>query len=369
MNRLEKILSAKIGESWRGATPSLQVQVHQKGKKRIDLRYGPVYAYYDWASLTKIVFSSTLLMRAFDEKRFQLNDPITKFVPWFESGAPAGARRMRDLLSHSAGLEWWQPLYKDLKTEGQRKLNPERQWQTLRGVLEQKMHAYAKTPATLATNGKVKSVYSDLDLFVLGYAIEAMFETTLQELASEWIAQQGLKDTFFHFGNQPMHADRKQYAPTEVEAFHGQTRPGEVHDENTWALGGVSPHAGLFGPLEDLSQWGLWLRKSYLGTTTRGLPSAHAVKTFTTRAIPRAQGDWALLYMMPTKGSASCGALFSSKSVGHTGFTGTSLWFDPKADCLVTVLSNRVHPSRANEAFRAFRPQLHTWIAQTLRDS
>jgi CubicO group peptidase (beta-lactamase class C family) len=89
---------------------------------------------------------------------------------------------------------------------------------------------------------------------------------------------------------------------------------------------------------------------------------------FTKRALPEAQGDWALGFMVPTRGDSSSGILFSSESVGHTGFTGTSIWYDPRQDLLVTLLSNRVAFGNENESFKAFRPKVHDWIVEGLKN-
>jgi CubicO group peptidase (beta-lactamase class C family) len=362
-------MTQKVAQSWQGVTPGFQIQMFLKGQKKIDLSFGETYPYYDWASLTKIVFSASQLMMAYDEKRFRLEDPIQKWVPWFRSGAPASSQRLKDLMTHSAGLDWWRPLYKQLEipltrsAKSQRLLWPQKNWQQLRPLLKKKM----SRPSVLVPEDSYKkqSVYSDLDLFILGYAMENFCKLSLQELAVQTMDRLGLKETSFHFANQPLHA-RKLYAPTESEAFYGATRAGEVNDENTWALGGVAPHAGLFGPISDLSRWGLSLRSTYFGKKQKHFASPETVRLFTKRAVPRKVGDWALLFMMPSKGKASCGRLFSPQSVGHTGFTGTSLWFDPKSDCLVTILSNRVHPSRENEAFKTYRPQLHNWALESV---
>jgi serine-type D-Ala-D-Ala carboxypeptidase len=82
--------------------------------------------------------------------------------------------------------------------------------------------------------------------------------------------------------------------------------------------------------------------------------------------MPPSQGDWSLGFMMPTEGAASCGSHFSLKSFGHTGFTGTSFWFDPDKDLFVVLLSNRIHPTRNNEKFRQWRPRLHDWVVEIL---
>ncbi|MCM2283108.1 MAG: serine hydrolase, partial [Bdellovibrionaceae bacterium] len=174
-----------------------------------------------------------------------------------------------------------------------------------------------------------------------------------------------LRDAAFHVGNQPPHA-RRLYAPTEFCPWRKKTIQGEVHDENTWVLGGVAPHAGLFGTLDDLSRWGLCLRSSLRGGSG-GLARPETVARFARRALPRARGDWALGFMLPGLKGASCGKYFSRLSVGHLGFTGTSLWYDPRRDLLVTVLSNRVHPTRENKLFPQLRGFLHDSVVESLQ--
>jgi CubicO group peptidase (beta-lactamase class C family) len=138
-----------------------------------------------------------------------------------------------------------------------------------------------------------------------------------------------------------------------------------VHDENTWALAGVAPHAGLFGTIDAVADWGLKLRAAVLNDSKRfGDPSM--VRRFVKRQIPPRVGDWGLGFMKPSKGTASCGRYFSPQSFGHTGFTGTSLWMDPKNDVLVLIFSNRVHPTRKNSSFVGLRGSLHNWIVESL---
>ena len=99
------------------------------------------------------------------------------------------------------------------------------------------------------------------------YSVLFMCEATSESLYDGFQqvrARLDLRETDFHRGNQPLHA-RRLYAPTEDCKWRGKVLHGEVHDENTWALCGVAPHAGLFGPIDDLSHWGLALRDAYYG--------------------------------------------------------------------------------------------------------
>lgn len=386
--RSERVLLAKLGGAWATATPGLRVQAYHRGRKIIDVEVGKTDPFYDWASLTKVVFTTTALMRLHDEGVFRVNDRVSRWVPWFPESSRA---RLRDLLSHSAGLTWWHPFYKSMdkwlnksismshsinkqlsmrkksSTEsGPRVLKtPEEAWDVFQSLLKRKVLADLKGSESGSFSNSSPSVYSDLDFLLLGVVLESMAGAGLYAVWSELRDRLGFADTDFHRGNRPRHA-RQLYAPTEACSWRGKILQGEVHDENAWALGGVAPHAGLFGPIDDLSRWGLLLRAAIRGADSRHFPGAETVRLFTKRSIPRARGDWALGFMLPTKGAASCGPLFSTRSVGHTGFTGTSIWYDPDRDLLVSLLSNRVHPTRENREFVALRPRIHTWIAEGL---
>lgn len=358
MSRHELRFLERLGESWMDATPGFCVQAYFKGKKRVDIEVGETYPYYDWASLTKTVFTTTALMFLHDEKRFRIHDPVSKWVGWYPKEQ---VTRLRDLLCHSAGLTWWSPFFRSLVRNTSPDSEPEEAWAEFETIFKRRVLSDLKKKK----GPPEKSVYSDLDFFMLGFALEKMAETTLYESWQDIKERVGMTNTDFHRNNRSKRS-RKLYAPTENCRWRKQVLQGEVHDENAWALKGVAPHAGLFGPIEDLSRWGLCLRAALRGEEKKRFPSPQTVRLFTKRAIPRAKGDWALGFMMPTKGAASCGPLFSSQSVGHTGFTGTSVWYDPKKDLLVTILSNRIHPTRANKEFQRLRPMIHTWIAEDL---
>lgn len=365
MKKLEKKVLGELGDEWRAAAPGLRVQAHHSGKKVLDLALGDFYEIYDWASVSKIVFTTTGLMFRHDDGILSVNDRISRWVPWFPEDNPW---RVRDLLSHSAGMVWWYPFYKRMVAQTTARTSPEEAWEIFQGILRrQVLSDLKKRPAGDGPSQPVKSVYSDLDFFMLGAVLESLSGTTLYSVWSEVRERVGLSNTDFHRGNRSRPHAKKECAPTEVDkVWRKKTLQGEVHDQNTWSFKGVAPHAGLFGPIDDLSHWGLQLRRSIRGEKTKHFPSPKTVGLFTRRSIPRERGDWALGFMMPSKEAASCGPRFSLKSVGHTGFTGTSLWYDPQQDLLVTILSNRIHPSVENIAIRQLRPRLHSLIAEGL---
>jgi CubicO group peptidase (beta-lactamase class C family) len=345
MNVFERSLQRKIHSEvpdLAEVTPGLVIEVYSRGRRKAHLRVGHTYDFYDLASLTKIIFTASSAMLYFAHEKPELRFPIRNVLPWWKASTTPF-----QLLTHTAGLDWWKPYYKSLKGP----MTPALRWPQLK----QKLH---KSEPSVAR----KAVYSDLDLWMLGAFLEAAREQSLEQMWDEVHERLQLKQLFFHPGNKPLYR-RARYAPTEDCRWRRKVLQGEVHDENTWALGGVAPHAGLFGSIEAVSDWGLKLRgavlheKKTFGSTT----IAHE---FTRRRIPRSVGDWGLCFMKPTKGKASCGKYFSAQSFGHTGFTGTSLWIDPVKDLLVVILSNRVHPTRDNLRFAALRPQLHDWISE-----
>lgn len=346
MNPFEKRLAKKFpsSDALRTITPGVVVDVHHRGRRKGLVRVGATYKYYDLASLTKIIFTATQSMIYFSEFKSDLDVQVREVLPWWKHRATPV-----QLLSHTAGLEWWLPIYKKLRGP----MRPEARWSQMEKQLAKVKRARRKS-----------AIYSDIDLWMMGAFLQARLELPLLAM---WEAVQDrldLPEIVFHPGNKPKHR-RMLYAPTEKYSYRKSALQGEVHDENTWALAGVAPHAGLFGDIRSVSSWGLKLREAWRGDNEL-FGDPRMVRHFTGRRIPRAVGDWGLGFMKPSRPRASCGKYFSVSSFGHTGFTGTSLWFDPRRDLLVVILSNRVHPSRDNKAFLDLRPAIHNWVVEAL---
>jgi CubicO group peptidase (beta-lactamase class C family) len=148
------------------------------------------------------------------------------------------------------------------------------------------------------------------------------------------------------------------------DPWRGRLLVGEVHDENAAALGGIAGHAGLFGTAAAVGSYARHLLQVLEGragvfrrATLEGFVSKRADIPGSSRAL-----GWDT--MLPT---SSCGTLMSARAFGHTGFTGTSLWVDPEKDVYVVLLTNRVHPTRANEAIKQVRPTVHDAVMGELR--
>jgi len=346
---LEKNLIEQLRPQIRDVTPGVMIRAYQNGRLICDVAVGDTYAYYDLASVTKIIYTVQAMMLSFEEKKWDLSTSLKSILPWI----PNEEVKIYQLLSHSAGYPWWLPFYQ--------KMDMEKSWQQRREVLKHEL-------MNMTTEKNEVSVYSDIDFLILGFVLEEFYQ---KDLVAIW---KDIKSKFydgttleFHPRNQTTHK-KSLFAPTEECPWRQRLLIGEVHDENCWSLGGVSTHSGLFGSIDDLGWYVLHLRSQLLGIARYSIRQKTA-QLFSRRARPEGFGDWALGYMLPTPGVASCGGYFSLNSIGHTGFTGTSVWYDPKSDLAVAILSNRLVYGRENKSFAKLRPQIHNWIIEGLRKS
>jgi CubicO group peptidase (beta-lactamase class C family) len=157
-----------------------------------------------------------------------------------------------------------------------------------------------------------------------------------------------MKDTTYRPGPEL----RPRIAPTENDPWRGHVLRGEVHDENAAALGGVAPHAGLFGTATDLARFAQMLLDGGVLEHQR-IVSRETLDRFARPAgVP---GSSRALGWDTLSENSSAGSLFGPRSFGHTGFTGTSMWMDPDRHLFVVLLTNRVHPTRDNNAIREVR--------------
>ena len=150
-------------------------------------------------------------------------------------------------------------------------------------------------------------------------------------------------------------------APTEHCEWRGRLIRGEVHDENSAAFGGVAGNAGLFATARAMATFGRAILDSLYGR------SDFLPKELVERALaPRAGTTLRLGWDTKSPKDSSAGRRMGPKTFGHLGFTGTSIWCDPERDVVVVLLTNRVHPSRANERIKGFRPGFHDGLLAAL---
>jgi uncharacterized protein YbbC (DUF1343 family)/CubicO group peptidase (beta-lactamase class C family) len=298
---------------------------------------------YDLASLTKVVATTTMAMILVDEGRLDLDQPVQELLPGFQ-GPGKKAVTVRHLLTHSSGLPAIVPLYKEVQG---------------REAFRERILAL-----DLVDPAGSRSVYSDPGIILLGEILEQAAGRPLEAFVRERIFEPlGMRDTLF----RPPAELRPRIAPTEFDPWRGRLVHGEVHDENAFALGGAAPHAGLFGTAGDLSRFARMLLNGGVFQGRR-IVSRETVELFTRRAgIPGS--DRALGWDTKSAEGSSAGTLLSSRSFGHTGFTGTSIWIDPERELYVILLTNRVHPTRENNLIREVRPAVADAVVRALDPS
>lgn len=284
---------------------------------------------YDLASISKL-FTATVTGRLIDDHVVDLKLPVVDYLPEFDSADPAKSPiTLEMLLSHTSGMISFINLY-DKPDDAAR------------------MAAIYAQPLRRAPGSGYE--YSDLNLIVLGKVLERATGQGLAELVAELVCEPlGLKDT----GYNPV--DRMRTAATEYQPWTGRgTVHGEVHDENAWAFGGVAGHAGVFATAWDLAVFGQMILNGGRYGDAEILSESTARMVFTDmnagmgEAAARGLG-WQLgqrWYM---------DAMSSPVTVGHTGYTGTSIVLDPLAGTLLVLMTNRVHPTRSRGTASAYR--------------
>jgi CubicO group peptidase (beta-lactamase class C family) len=304
---------------------------------------------YDLASLTKVIGLTTAAMILASEGKLDLDRPVMELLP--EMSGPGKEKILvRHLLTHTSGLEAWRPLH--LETED----------------AEAALRAVHQTP--LQSEPGVQYVYSDLGAITMTQVVERLAGMPLDRfLAARVFGPLGMTTTRY----KPPAGDIDRIAPTERDPWRGRVIRGEVHDENTAHLGGVSGHAGLFSTGPDLARFAIWLLDAWHGRLRSGgdlvLP-AELVREFTRRQPGPEGSTRALGWDTPTPGGgASSGTLLDSLSFGHTGFTGTSIWIDPTRDLFIILLTNRVHPTRDNRTLLPLRGIVADLVVRALSDT
>lgn len=309
---------------------------------------------YDLASLTKPLVTGLLTLYLLEkEKGLNLETPIKKIFP----DLPFDFHLVH-LLTHSSGLPAWHPFY--LHTDAQ---NP--------GYFPQ----MKSLPLESRPGEKVN--YSCVGYILLYYFIEKVSATPFKELAQKVIIEPlGLKQTFLSlpenlkslaaptekgncFEKQMALATPKHKTAAERFQWREDVIRGETYDCNSWYLGGTAGNAGLFSTCEDLFR----MTREFFPATASIL-TPESTQFFWKNFTPFDKLHRTIGFSRNSSLSiTSAGKALSRKAIGHTGFTGTSLWLDPKTNYCFILLTNRIHPLVANINFNKIRRKLHKMIA------
>jgi CubicO group peptidase (beta-lactamase class C family) len=246
------------------------------------------------------------------------------------------------LLTHTGGLEAGAPLHRQFRGR------------------EQYLQQINQRP--LRYTPGANTVYSDWDLILLQLVIERVMGRPLDVVAEEQVFRPlGMRDTRY----RPDASLRPRIAATEVAADRGGLIWGDVHDPNAWALGGVAGHAGLFSTAQDMAVFAQMLLNGGEYNGVRLLKPA----TIARWTAPQVRGSSRALGWDTPAGKSSAGRFFGSRSFGHTGYTGTSLWVDPERGVFVVLLTNRVNPSSANQKHIALRRSVADLVQAAIADA
>lgn len=302
---------------------------------------GPVTAdtVYDLASLTK-PWVATTAIRLHQSGVFDLDASVVGLVPEAR-GLPIGERTWEEVLSHRSGLEAWVPFYDSLTFEPGSEAA--RAW-----VLAELLPRWDQTAVGAP-------VYSDLGYILTGLALERAAGASLGDLVTREVSvRMGLEDEVFFGATRDDPTWKTRCPPTGLSKWRKHELRGEVHDDNCAALGGVAGHAGMFGGAGAVARFGaaqVGALHGRLGALDEELVQ-HATR-------PRPGGTHRLGWDGRADEGSAAGSLIDTEAFGHLGFTGTSIWCDPRRQLVAVLLTNRVAVSDDNTAIRGFRPSFH----------
>ncbi len=332
---------ALLAEVSKGTIPSLSLALWVDGEEafaftggiaqRAPVRRAVRGQVYDLASVTKVLAGVGVAAALVDRGVLDLDASVSLTLPDVDPRITA-----RQLLSHSAGYPPWAPLYERVSNWGAP--------QTRQAILR-----LAREADLVYAPGQGHR-YSDLGYLTLCALLEQLGDSRLDDLFSRLVLSP-LGDPKLTWG-----ADGSAAATEDCPVRH-RIVVGEVHDLNTFAMGGVSTHAGLFGSASNVAR----LADSFRQTAENDPTSAMA--RFIAYPGP---GSHRLGWDGISAGYTSTGQFFPADTVGHLGYTGTSVWIAPCRKTTVVLLTNRVHPTDDLTAIRSARPRIHDAVARAL---
>ncbi len=315
---------------------------------------------FDLASLTKVLAMTSFYMVLFEKGMIELDAPLEKYLPQEVTENPdLRTITIAQLLSHTSGLPAHRPFFEEMKLRFGVNL-------PFVSIAPRREFFYSLVLASRReAEPGTRVVYSDIGALILSYLAEKMFPgKTFAHLVQErvWNLIPGCSLQFRPVITDALGERRKiefsgeSVAMTEYCPWRGLLQ-GQVHDDNCWSMGGLAAHAGVFGSLHDVTAW-------ISGLTNGAFVSPSTFARFSKEVMSPVAARRTLGFDMPAlDGSGSTGNSLSMNSIGHLGFTGTSLWLDLNQGAFVVLLTNRVHPTRNDLRIRLLRRAFHALIA------
>ncbi|MEN8257116.1 MAG: serine hydrolase domain-containing protein [Thermodesulfobacteriota bacterium] len=305
--------------------------------------------FFDLASLSKPLATSLAVFALLSQKKIGLDDRLGHLL---QQKIPKDKEEITlfQLLNHCSGLAAHRHFYKIVEKIAKE----QRKAEILRLILD--------GPLEFAP-GK-KDIYSDLGFILLGLIVEKQTGLALDGAVKKYIYQPlGTADKILY---NPLEKDVTNFAATEECPWRQRVLRGEVDDQNTWVVGGVSGQAGLFGRGRDVLNMVRNLIEIASGAKKHPFIDQGLLKKAMSRQGEIKGSSWGLGFDTPSETGSSAGQFISPRSCGHLGFTGTSFWHDFDRDITVVMLTNRIHPSADNDKIKAFRPRFHDLVFGTL---
>ncbi len=363
------------------ATPGMVVMIVKNGAVLLEKAYG-FHTYdksqrttsndiFDLASVSKIAATTPLMMHLYETKKVQLDSTLGFYLP-AASRSNKAKTSLRTVLLHEGGFEPYIPFYRDLKPE-----DVQREASATHGV-QMADHAFLRNgyyeqimwPKMLASPIKDagKYVYSDISMYAMKEVAEKVTNERIEPYLQKWLyGRIGMQTTGY---NPRKRFPKDRLVPTENDTtFRKELLQGYVHDQGAAMANGVAGHAGLFASANDLAIYGQMLlnRGTYGGV--RYFQSA-TVDLFTSRqSLTSRRGLGFDRYDMDTS-KAYPSQLANESVYGHTGFTGTCLWIDPKNQLVYIFLSNRVYPDVSNKLYDLnIRSRIQDAVYETINET
>jgi CubicO group peptidase (beta-lactamase class C family) len=328
---------------------------------------------FDIASLTQPIVTTTLMMLLLERGKLKLSDKVTRYVPGFGVHGKSDIT-IKHLLEHTSGLVHWHPFYEEIVSLSASSRMGILASSTAKDYVYQQISRLGlkHKPGTM-------QVFSDVGYIILGQIAERLIGAPLNKIAYKMIFQPlGMNSTSFidlpMLKRGALEAQTDMVAPTEYCAWRKRTLIAEAHDDNAWAMGGISGHGGLFTTARDLHIFASNMLAASLGLDS--IVSQKSIREFWYPWVepfaPKAIADgqirsnyseaphkWRFGWEGPNEDNRMIEGGMSPFAVGHSGFTGCSLWLEPELGLDIILMTNRIHPSRNNKKILDYRPKIH----------
>lgn len=348
--RIESYLRERVAD---GCFPGAVAVVRERGCEVVAVAAGDAVVVperivatsetiFDLASLTKPLATAMLMLQAIESGAIGLETAVSTVLPEFDREEKR-AITFRHLATHSSGLPKWVPLYVDA------------------GRRDCVVRTIAELPLSYPTGACV--VYSDPNFIALGFALERIGESTLEAMFESRIAEPlGLQSTGYRPDGSLLHriaasetgnAYERELAGNLADGYDSWRTGviwGAVHDGNAHFMGGVAGHAGLFGTAGEAAR----IAEQFLPGSCL-LERDETFELVRTNLTPGLEEHRTVGWMLASTPDCSAGPGMPSDAFGHTGFTGTSIWVDPHASRVVSLMTNRTHPVYASPPMTEIR--------------